>query len=198
MSTAWPTLTRKPSRQSWSMAANTQVHVSPFDGSTQTQGLPGAKWITSVEYDSLLPADAAKLSAFLIGLGGRAGRVLVPNFGQPRPRGSWSGTPLVAGTPASGATSITVDGWTPGSQLLAGDFFGVGGRIYQAAADATADGGGIMTLTCAPGLRAALLDNSALTLVNPTTTMMLVDDLQGWQYAAGTVRSFVIDLIEVL
>lgn len=198
MATAWPVLSRTPSRQSWSMAANTQVHVSPFDGSVQTQGLPGAKWITTVEYDNLLPADAAKLSAFLIGLGGRAGRALVSNFGQPRPRGSWSGTPLVAGTPAAGATSITVDGWAPGAKLLAGDFFGVGARLYQTAADATADGSGIMTLTFAPGLRAALLDNAAVTLVNPTTTMMLVDDLQGWQYAPGSVRSFVLDFVEVL
>lgn len=198
MSTAWPTLSRQPSRQSWSMAANTQTHVSPFDGSTQTQGLPGSKWITTIEYDNLLPADAGKLAAFLIGLNGRAGRALVPNFGQPRPRGSWGGTPLVNGTPASGVTSITVDGWTAGSQLLAGDYFGVGGRLYQVPADATADGSGIMTLTLTPGLRAALLDNSALTLVRPTTTMMLVDDLQGWQYAPGKVRSFVLDFVEVL
>jgi hypothetical protein len=198
MPTAWPTLSRDPSLQTWSLTANTQAHVSPFDGSVQTQGLPGAKWVTTITYANLMASDAAKMAAFLAALGGRAGRITVGNFGQPRPRGTWSGAPLVAGAPAAGATSITTDGWTPSSQLLAGDFFGLGSRLYQVSADATADGSGIMTVTFAPGLRAAVLDNSAVTLVNPTTTMMLVDDSQGWQYAPGGARTFVVDLVEWL
>lgn len=198
MATAWPTLTRYPSSQTWSLGANTQTHVSPFDGSVQTQGLPGAKWLTTITYSNLMPADAAKMAAFLASLGGRAGRITVGNFGEPRPRGVWTGTPLVAGTPAAGATSMTVDGWGAGSQLLAGDFFGVASRLYQVAANATADGSGVMTLTFAPGLRAALLDNAPITLESPTTTMMLIDDVQGWQYAPGAARSFVVDMVEVL
>ena len=199
MPTAWPTLSRLPSRQSLMLTYNTQVHVSPFDGSVQTQQMPGAKWGTTIEYDNLLPADALKLQAFLASLGGRAGRISVGNFGQPYPSGSAGGTPLINGFPyLRGASSIGTDGWTPGATMRAGDFFGLDDRLYQVNADATANGSGQMTITFSPPLRTGPLDNAALTLSSPTTTMMLVDDMQGWSYAAGLFRSFAVDLIEVL
>lgn len=199
MATAWPTLSLTPSRQSWSLMSNTQVHVSPFDGTVQTQPIPGAKWSTTVEYNSLMAADAMKLQAFLASLGGRAGRVLVGNFGQPYPRGAFGGTPLVNGTPyLAGTSSIGTDGWTPGATMLAGDFFGLEGRLYQLNATATANGSGQMTITFSPPLRVTPLDNAPLTLVSPTTTMMLVDDMQGWTYGPGSRRGFAIDLVEVL
>jgi hypothetical protein len=198
MPTAWPTLSRIPSRQSLMLTYNTQVHVSPFDGSVQTQPVPGAKWGTTIEYDNLLPADALKLQAFLASLGGRAGRVLVGNFGQPYPSGTIAGTPLVNGAGfVAGNSSVNTDGWGAGGSLKAGDFFGLSGRLYQVNEDASASAGA-MTITFSPPLRAAVLDNSALTFSAPTTTMMLVDDMQGWSYTAGLFRSFAIDLVEVL
>lgn len=198
MPTAWPTLSRLPSRQSLMLTYNTQVHVSPFDGSVQTQQMPGAKWSTAIEYDNLLPADALKLQAFLASLGGRAGRISVGNFGQPYPTGTIVGTPLVNGAAfVAGNSTISTDGWSAGGSLKAGDFFGLAGRLYQVNEDASASAGA-MTITFSPPLRAAVLDNSALTFSAPTTTMMLVDDMQGWSYSAGLFRSFSIDLIEVL
>lgn len=196
MATAFPTLSRKPSRQSWSLQSNTQVHVSPLDGSVQTQSLPGARWLTTIEYDNLLPSDAARLQAFLLNLNGRSGRALIGNFGQPRSRGTINGTPLVNGAASALATTLATDGWGSGGAVKAGDFFGVGGRMYQVAADASATAGA-MTISVSPPLQAAVLDNAALTFVAPTTTMMLVDDRQGWQYVPGLVRSYVLDFVEV-
>lgn len=199
MATAFPTLSRKPSRQSWSLQSNTQVHVSPLDGSVQTQSLPGARWLTTIEYDNLLQSDAAKLQGFLVSLGGRAGRALVPNFGQPRTRGNAGlAAPLVNGSFFAGATSIGTDFWNPGVTMEVGDFFGLDGFMYQLTQTCISNGSGQMTLVFGPGLRATPLDNTPVIILRPMITMMLLDDRQGWQYAPGGVRSYVLDFVEVL
>lgn len=201
MPTAWPTLAtrRLPSRQSWSLVAATQVHASPFNGAVQTQVLSAAVWATTIQYDNLGAADAAILQAFLAGLQGRAGRVTAGNFAQPRIRGTATGAPTikVLGGGQTG-NALTVDGMTPGTTLLAGDLFGVEDRLYMLSASVTANGSGQATLAFAPKLRVSPAANAPLTLSSPTTTMMLVDDRQGWDYAPGGRRSYVIDLIEVL
>lgn len=193
----WPTLSRGPTRQQWNLTASTQVAASALNGATQTQVMPGALWSTTVEY-SLLGADAKRFEAFLLSLQGRAGRVSVGNFGAVRPRGTVSGSPLVNGAALSGASTLAIDGVSAGVTLLAGDYFGVGNRLHMATVDATANGSGQMTVSFVPPLRAAVADNAAVTLVRPTTTMMLLDDRQGWLYAAGGLRTYVVDLIEAI
>jgi hypothetical protein len=195
---SWPTLSRDPMMQRWNLIASTQVATSPLNGATQTQALPGMLWATTLEY-SLLGDDARKMEAFLLSMQGRAGRVFVGNFGQYKPRGTAAGTPLVNGFPyLAGATSIGTDGWTPGVTMLAGDYFGVANRLHMVTVDATANGSGQMTLQFVPPLLATLADNAAITIERPTTTMMLLDDRQGWSYAPGVVRSYVVDLIEAI
>lgn len=194
----WPVLSAAPIRQQWSLIASTQVATSPLNGAAQTQALPGMLWSTTIEY-ALRGDNARRFEAFLLSLQGRAGRVAIGNFGAPRPRGAAAGTPLVNGFPyLAGSTTIGTDGWTPGTTLLAGDYFGLGGRLHMQTEDATANGSGQMTLTFVPPLFASPADNAPLTLVRPTTTMMLLDDRQGWLYAAGGVRSYVVDLIEAI
>jgi hypothetical protein len=195
---AWPTLSRLPSAQTWTLIANTQVHVSPISGVAQTQRLGGALWATTITYANVLEADAALLQALLVSLEGKAGRVNVPCFGQRRPRGTISGSPLVKGAVLAGATQISIDNVTPGQTLLANDLIGIGGRIYMCKSAVTADGSGTMAVTVGPATRAAIADNAAVTLIGPTTKMMLVDDRQSWEFAPGRVRTLTLDLIEAL
>lgn len=201
MPTAWPTLAtrRLPSRQSWSLVAATQVHTSPFNGAVQTQVLSAAVWATTIQYDNLDRADAAILQAFIASLQGRAGRITVGNLAQPRLRGNATPIPTIKvnGAGQSGNT-LTLDGVTPGTYFAAGDFVGLESRLYMVTADVTANGVGLLTMNISPALRATPAVLSPLTIVSPTTTMMLVDDRQGWDYAPGGRRSYTIDLIEVL
>lgn len=193
----WPTLNRKPTRQSWELRSLTQVHESPLNGSVQTQELPGARWASSIVFESVAhPDDRAALMSFAAQLRGRAGRVQVRNWGA-RARGTLGGTPLVDGGAQTGA-SLATDGWSVGATVRAGDFFAVAGEFKMVTADATADGVGAMTLTFEPPLHASPADNAALTFVAPTVLMMPVADGVAWSYEAGGVMTFVFDLIEVL
>lgn len=200
--TAWPTLItrRTPSRQTWQLVAATQVHESTFNGATQTQALSAAVWATSISYDNLSAADAAIMQAFLAGLQGRAGRVTVGNLAAPRIRGTAVAVPTIKirGSGQTGA-AVNIDGINPGTGVKAGDLFGLESRLYMFTADGTADGlGQINGIAISPPLRSSPAANAPLTMTSPTTTMRLMDDRQGWDYAPGSRRSFTVDLVEVL
>jgi hypothetical protein len=194
----WPTLTRKPTRQTWELRALTQVHESPLTGSVQTQELPGSRWASSIVYDNVVePADKAALMALAAGLRGRAGRVAV-RLWNARARGNINGFVLVNGANQTGAT-LSTDGWAAGSGSVAvGDYFSVNGELKMITAAATASGAGAITIAFEPPLRQAPADNAALVFDAPTVTMMPISDAQNWTYEAGGVMSFAFDLVEVL
>jgi hypothetical protein len=198
MALTWPTLTRYPTRVDWALRSLTQVHESPLNGSVQSLELPGSRWMASIVYENVRDeSDKAALRAFALQMRGRAGRVNVPVFQQITPRGTLGGTPLVAGASQTGAT-LNTDGWTVGATLLAGDFFKVGGELKMSTANGTANGSGVMSVTFEPILRASPADNAALTFTGLSVEMMAVADDFGWTYQAGSVLSFVFDLIEVI
>lgn len=190
---AWPDDLRAATVQ-WRQRSNTQVATSPLTGSVQTQELPGARWLMTVQAAAAVEVHA--LETLLVKLRGQANRVSVYPLHRPTPRGTWGGTPLVQGTAQVGASLIT-DGWTAGSTLLAGDFFAVNGELKQVVADATANGSGVMTIVFEPPLRASPADNAPLTLIRPTCTMMLASPEWAIGIGAGTIIEGAIDLVEV-
>ena len=191
----WPNITSKPTRQQWQLQSLTQTHESPLTGSVQTQSLPGARWMTTIEYEGITdPDEQATLQTFSIQLRGRAGRVNVPNYGWTR-RGSGSGTVLVKGGSQTGTTLLT-DGWTAGATVKVGDFFQVGSEMKMIITNATADGSGNMTLTFEPPLRDIPNDNAPINYTAPVVTMMPLGDVAPWTYEAGDVMSFTFDLME--
>jgi len=192
----FPTLSRSaPERMRWGMVSNTQVSVSPLNGSVQTQELPGARWKVSVDYPPLEDSDAALMRAFLVKLRGQANRVALWPFDRQTPRGTAGGTPLVMGASQTGASLIT-DGWTVGATLLEGDFFQVGTQLFMVAANATANGSGQMTITVEPPIRTSPADNAPLTTNKPSATFMLMDQEIGWDVQTRGLSDFSFDLIE--
>jgi len=192
----FPTLTATaPARMRWGQVSNTQVSVSPLNGTIQTQELPGARWQISVDYPPLTDADAALMRAFLVQMRGQASRVDLWPFDRETPRGTAAGTPLVNGASQTGASLIT-DGWTAGATLLAGDFFAVGTQLFMVAADATASGGGAMTITVEPPIRTSPADNAALTTSKAKARFMLANPEVGWDVAQRGFANFSFDLIE--
>jgi len=87
--------------------------------------------------------------------------------------GTYSGTPLMNGTTAEGATTLVTDGWGAGSVVKEGDSFTLANvyavkpvgkestgilKPFVAAADATADGSGNMTITITEAIKASTSD----------------------------------------
>ena len=192
----YPTLTKTaPARMRWSLVSNTQVAVSPLNGSIQTQELPGARWKIQMDYPPLEEADAALMRAFLAKMRGQANRVDLGPFDRQTPRGTAGGTPLVNGASQTGASLIT-DGWSAGATMLTGDFFSVAQQLFVVVADATADGSGNMTLTIEPPIRTSFADNAPLTKSSPKARFMLISNEVGWDVQMKLLTDFSFDLIE--
>lgn len=186
MAIALPNFSRSPRAVQWGFEANVQEHSSPGTNAVQTQELPGTRWLTSITWRLDADTEARIMEAWLGELNGRAGRALLHNMRRPVPRGVGGGTPLVNGAGQSGKT-IVIDG-APASTtgwLLAGDYVGIGGRVYLLKSNVNTDAGGNASLVFTFGYRGSTTDNAPVTLIRPTTTFLLVSNRQAWASGPG-------------
>lgn len=165
----------------WGLMTNTQRFISPLSGQTQTLELTGARWAADYILRPMELDDAAEWYAFLMSLGGSAGRFYGFDPINQTPRGTITGsTLLVAGGSQTGKT-LDCDGAALSTLVLKkGDYFTVNGELKVCTADCTSDGSGDITLTFTPSLRASPADNAPVTIENATCTMMLIDDQQAF------------------
>ena len=192
---AWGSDLPIPASLTFGVKANTQVLVSPFNGTVQTLELPGARWVATLRFAPASERFAGPLRAWIASLRGQANRASLYNFAQPIPRGTAAGTPLVNGASQTGASLIT-DGWSAGVTLLKGDFFSANSELKMATADCTADGSGNMTITFEPPLRSAPSDNAAITFTRPTALFVLKDPETVWESNVDGVSMFDLDFVE--
>lgn len=145
---------------------------SPFTLTEQMQDWGGERWEYDIEFAvPKLAADGKRLAAFLAALGGRRGTFTFRDPFIRNPVGL--GAPQVNGAGQTGNALIT-DGWAKG--MSAGDFIQLGSgataRLYQITADFTPSGGAA-TLQITPRLRAATVDNEAITVISPGVLLRL-------------------------
>ena len=165
---------------SFGLLANTQIFRSPLDNTVQTLELTGARWRVGYDLPRMNRAQAAAWTGFLSELLGPSGRFFGFDPDARTPRGTGNGTPLVQGGSQTGK-SLTTDAWaTNETVLLIGDYFTVNLELKMVTADVTSNGSGVATINFTPSLRASPANNAPLTITNPTTTMMLVDDEQAF------------------
>ncbi len=162
------------------LRSRSQVFDSPLSGAVQTLELPGALWFASFELPPMTRAQAADWQAFLVALGGRAGRFRGFDADARSPRGAYDAgqdAPVVSGAGQTGATLATA-GWraSVSGLLLPGDYVEVGGELKMVTAQLDSDASGAATLAFAPALRASPADAAPLTLIDPGVTMRLASD----------------------
>lgn len=189
----------------WYLQALTQSQDSPFDGSTQTIAMPGARWAGTVSF-TLQLADFKMLQAFLAKLGGRAGR-----FSFTPPQAIRTLPALVSAVQVDGAAqtgaSLAVKN-LPHATLVfnAGDWISwpdAASRpmLHMVTADVTSDGSGLASLPIAPPIRHAGADGATVEVAAPTGVFMLTGDDQGKMlHSADAPRRATVsfDLIEAL
>lgn len=188
-----------PSNFHMQLVYNTQAFTSPLNKSGQTLELPGALWTANIVYEALSGDDSAKLEAFLMDLGGMAGRFYLWDLMRPTPRGV-GGTGII--TTATTAKQIAASGFAHSATLLkAGDKVGIGGELKTVTADVISDAGGNATISFAPPLRKPLATyiGGAVVTAAPTAVMRLQSDDQGGiPWTNGNFPVQAISCIEVL
>lgn len=168
------------------------VSESPFTFEQQTQAMGGERLEADVVLPPLSRADAEDWIGWLLALNGQEGTFLMGDMVNTTARGTWAGSPLVNGAHSARAKSIAMDGFTAGATVKRGDWFQIGtgssSRLYKVVQDATASGGGTLTLEIWPGLRAALSDNASLDITSPVGCWRLASNVR--EYSIGLARMY--------
>ena len=164
---------------------------SAFTGSQQVQDWGGRWWHYEIEMALTKGADGRRLSGFLAGLGGAAGRFLLTDPSAAHQAGT-PGAPLVSGSSQTG-NSLLSAGWVPDSTpLLSGDLFSLGAgaqtRLHQLTTDVISDATGVATLSFVPPLREAPLDQAGLNVTTPTVCLRLTSPVPTRITRADTYR----------
>ncbi len=95
-------------------------------------------------------------------------------------------------TPGAGVPNVD-----PVCSLLAGDFIGCGGHLFQVAADTQADPAGNMLVPVVNRVRGTIAINSPVTWYRPTCEMVLPAMQAGPVRRPGVIESTALDLVEV-
>ena len=191
----WPT-TMIPSACSVALKKISVQFRSPLNGTLQAVEIPGERWTMALQLPARKLSNSGEAEALLAYLAGGQNQINCWHFARPRPRGTITGSPTVNGGAARGDTSMvltTVAGYT----LLAGDLFKAGNQLFQSRSDATADGGGSMTVYLVNRVRAAIANGAGVTLEQPKIAFVCVSDANAVTYRPGVQESPAIDLEEV-
>lgn len=180
---------------------------SPFSLSQQVQHFGGQRWeadvsIVPVERSGIYGDVAEEWVSWLLKLKGRYGTFLMGDPIGYVPRGTWAGSPQVAGAHAAGANTLSLDGFTAAATIKAGDYVQVGtgslSRLHKALSDVTADGAGLATLDIWPNLREALLDNAAIVKTGAKGVWRLPSNERSWNIEPPRLYSIAFTCVEAL
>ena len=179
---------------------NNRSNMAAESGVTQTVNRPGSRWGWSITMPPLSNDRRAAFEGFLARLGGMEHRVSVYDWQRPRPRGTCNTSGVTVSVTASAfATSVVLTGCGASKTLLAGDWIKFAtGQLCMVAADATANGSGVMTIEIRHALRAQVTSASAVTLVQPTALYILTESTLEMARQPGPVQPALgFDLVEV-
>lgn len=181
-----------PTRVTWGLKSITESFTSPINGTTQTNGRPGARWKVTLEFENIEPAQSAALDGWLAGMDGMTNRTnLYPHH---RP-----GTGLNANVNGAGqvGTVLNLSGVAANRVFNAGDYFSVNGEFKMVTQTVQATSGGLVALPFSPMLRASPTSGSSVVFTQPTALMMLAQDEYGITSKGGPYcETITVSLIE--
>ena len=172
-------------------------------GTSQVRVLAPPRWTCAlVAPQWLRTTEAAVWRDLILRLQGRVNQLAVHDFDNEAPQGTMRGTLTLASAVAINATTLSITGGVgqAGTTLLAGDWIGIGSgstrQVVSIAANATANGSGVIAVTIAQPSRWAQSSGSGVTWDKPTSLFRQRSLDSRWS-REGDVRSgYSLDLIE--
>lgn len=180
---------------SLSLDANQRMFASPYGGSEQVLDMGNDRWRATLSASPRTNDEAAALEALLAGMRGMTNTLAIYHLLRKQPRGTMRGTPTAQA--ASAGTQSLVLNSTAGATLLAGDLIGVAGLLLQVAADAIADGSGVMPVSVVNKLRVAVSGGATVIWDRPTAPFRLASK-PIVQFVPGYAQGVSMDLVEAI
>lgn len=154
----------------WRFVEQQIVHRGPFGSQAMATGSP----VLEVEMSGVPQKwpEAQEAESFLESLKGYENHLALYNMTRPVPLGTMRGAMVLAANAAQGATTLQISAaGEAGKTLLKNDWLGLGSgltqQVVKIAADATADGMGVITVTTTTPLRNAFTAGAAVTWDRP-------------------------------
>lgn len=193
----------RPERIIWTPRHSRRSAVSVLNGATQTLSLPGTRWAVTLDFPTHSYAERAALEGWLMRLNGQEHRIALWDLARPAPRGSCNVSGVKISAMPQFSRVINIWGCGSGRTLLAGDWVRIptaaGWQLVQVAADASADGSGIITgLEIRPVLRGSTTNGADVVVQQASALFVLAEpDLAVPRGGAGICPPFSVELIEV-
>lgn len=172
-------------------------------GVSQVRLLAPARWSAAIVCpDFLSAAEAAVWRDLVLRLQGRVNQLAMHDMANPVPRGTMRGTLTLASSATQGATTLSITGGVgqAGTTLLAGDWIGVGSggtrQLVSVAADAVANGSGVISVTVSQPMRLAQSSGIGVTWDKPTALFRQTGSESSWSYERQARSGHSLDLIE--
>lgn len=172
-------------------------------GVSQARVLAPPRWTVALSPPPHLRADQAALwRDTIFALEGRVNQLAVPYLELLAPRGTMRGTLTLAADAAYGDRTLSVTGGAgqAGTTLLQGDFIGVGTgatrQLVSVAADSTANGSGVISVTVRQPMRWAQSSGSAVAWSQPTALFRQRSSSSSWSYERRQRTGYGLDLVE--
>lgn len=167
------------------------------DGSVQTYGLPGARWVCVLGFEPEVESmQRPRIEALIVSLEGGANRLQMHHHGRPIPNGTMRGSPVINANVAAGAKQMVLS--SASGTLLRGDILGVLGQNVMVTSDVIA-AGGLATVNFKPALRNPATVGTAVVWNKPAVLWIPRTNVAGpFPYRAGFVRpGFSLEFVEV-
>jgi hypothetical protein len=217
-----------PNRFEMRVLPNTRVFVGPYTPTTQVLDLLGERWAVSLDLPPRRsPILGAAREAFFDRLKGPANQVALSYLPRSLPQGtlrdgggsaqwktasatnatwqtnvpsaatwSYTGVTLFAAV-AVGANVLPLSR-APGATVLAGDHIGVGGQLFRAMVNATADSAGQINVEVQPRARVAMAIGSSVNCTAPTANFILKAEGVPTVWRPGMFEGASLELIEAI
>lgn len=209
------------------LVPNTRQFTSPYNNNTQVLDLGGERWrgVMSLPPPKTVDEGLAR-EAYFDQVAGGVNNVALWHFRAPQARGTaftagvvaWGitdggsawpvtdgggawfitdGTVVLRSAVAAGANTAQLQ-TRPGRTALAGSMLGIGGQLVRINADATADAGGVLTVSFGPRARVAWAAYStALVVDRPTATFQILGEVPT-QWVPGAASGATFEALEVI
>lgn len=187
----WPT-TLVPASCEVGLQRQTVGHRSQISANYQGVELGSEFWKLTVNMAAQLQVDAGAVEAFFNQLVGGVQTVNAWHFKRPVPVGTMRGSPTLNASAAQFSKSIQIN--TTGT-LRAGDMFGVGGQLFQAAADALPVGG-VLTVPTVNRVRAAIPSGTAVVWYQPSIPFIVLEGASAFGHTPDSMSPTSFTLVE--
>lgn len=168
------------------------VSRSQISSNTQAYELGSEFWKINVNMPAQARASAGGLESFVNQIVGSTQSVNAWHFGRPIPIGTMRGSPTLNASVAQFAKTIKIN--TTGT-LLRGDMFGVGGQLFQVAADASPVAG-VLTVTTVNRVRVAISSGAAVTWYRPVVPFICLEQSSAFMHSPDAMAGTSLTLVE--